>query len=500
MPCIRNRKTSSGPLPYPASKPVPTPKKVTTKKADTGKVTIETATTKKATTEKVTAEKATPKKATTKQATTPKKTTKNPISKTPTAKNPKGKPSAATTAAKKAAAKKAAAKNLAAIQRLNAMLESEFVTIESPLPPTALGDLSNTILPLFHATNFPDVEDYALIEPSLRLASHLLQHPSLREMLRTILTHGPFIPVGENDNSSKSPKPLYEYPRNNNPVSDTDVALIAASLDELAEFVTFRTNPKHNTDNARTVVVEETGTSHRTAVLQGVRTTIEYSPAMLERLTKASAPAAKNCDVPYLLVWRFTFAVQLAHEVFHALTFAKDGHLSALDTDPFFPGAITAEAGFSLEEALFGGQPAMLWDREEPTHEHATRVYEKSKGKLSDLVGVFVVWPWPCTFTIRDYYANNCGIYIRKADLKALKPKDIAWRVPLEGLARFFTTEFWAQENPATLFDHRVGFAFSCDKKGKRSTSHVSKQDLVQKYGYDKKLFKVTKNKAIVRK
>ena len=83
-----------------------------------------------------------------------------------------------------------------------------------------------------------------------------------------------------------------------------------------------------------------------------------------------------------------------------------------------------------------------------------------------------------------------------KADRDALAPKDIAWRVSLKGLARFFKAEFWAQENPPTLLERKVGIAFSCDDKGKKVPAEVSKEELKR---YAPGGHRVSKNKAIVK-
>jgi hypothetical protein len=275
--------------------------------------------------------------------------------------------------------------------------------------------------------------------------------------------------------------------------------LIDASLDELAGFVTFRAKLKQSAGNAVTVPLTKRHPKrdHRTPTLPGHRSNVEYSLAQLRLLTKASkGPVAKR-DIPLLLVWRFTLAVSLAHEVCHALVLAKDGHSRQFDTEPFFHGALTAEVGFAMEEKLFGGSPSLLWADEQPNAAGATQVYYKSKGKLSDLVGVYVLWPWPCTSIVRDYQAHNCGLYMRKADMEALASKQVAWRIPLENLARFFETVFWSRDDPTTVFDRSVGFGISCDDVGERTAAEVSKEELGQ---YATSAFKISRHKAIIKK
>lgn len=440
MPCIRSRKTSSGSLPYTASKPKPTTKKTITKK--------------------------------------------------PAIKKPKVK---STTVAATTAATTAISQHQQALIN-DDVLQSVFVARESPLPATALGDLSNAILPVFRAANFPDVDDYEVIEPSVRLASHLLQHPSLQYMLRTILKHGKLIALGENDNKGE---PLHRYPHNTRNMTAGDLTLIGKSLDELAEFVTFKENPKRSPEHATTVPIKKTKKSHRKENLAGLCSRIEYSPALLQTFTQAAEARVEDQDIPLLLTWRFTFAVQLAHEVCHALVFAKDGRRKELDTDPFFHRATVAETGFTMEETLFGGSPSLLWCDEEPTAEGAIRAYHKGEGELSDLVGLSVVWSLPCTWIVRDYQHHKCALWMREADMDALKPKDVAWRVSMENLARFFDTEFWAQANPPTLFDHTVGFGFSSNAKGEKYAAKFGKRELRD---YAPGGYTISEHKAIIKR
>lgn len=123
--------------------------------------------------------------------------------------------------------KKDEKKNRKANTPLANLMRSEFARVEAAPSPSALGDLTNPILPIFRPTNFPDIEKYDKIAPSIRLASLLLQHASIRPMLRTILTHGPLIPLGEvDDDDPDSPKELCAYPPNLKPVTRRDVKLI----------------------------------------------------------------------------------------------------------------------------------------------------------------------------------------------------------------------------------------------------------------------------------
>lgn len=374
--------------------------------------------------------------------------------------------------------------------------------MEAPLPASALGDLSNDILPLFSSANFPDLSAKIydeVIAPAARLASRLLLHSSLHAMLRTIVAHKPVIAIGENYSKGK---PLHRYPANSRPITDNDIALIRTHLAELAQFVKCeactdkdlqwaagRTDPIQAKDELPT---ERVSTTH----LDGLRSRVKYCPKLLALLTKYTASLRRTKDYPILLAWRFHLAVQLAHETCHALVFAKDGRRAAFDVDPFFPGKKVAETGFSMEEALFGGVFSFEWDSQKPSTRGVFRKQFKAEGKVSMFVGIPVVWKWPATWLVNEYLASGCALWMRRSDKARLAKEDVAWRVPLADLARFFRDDFWAQENPNVRLERKVGFAFVSDDTGERFAHIIPKKDLERcvPEGYE-----VSKHKAIVR-
>jgi hypothetical protein len=390
----------------------------------------------------------------------------------------------------------------------NFILESEFVAIEAALPPKALGDLKNDVLPIFKYANFPEVspkvyEDAIL--PSARLASLLLLHPSLHHMFRTILDHEDLIEIpGETDSAGKQ---FFSYPANLRPITAADIELIHVSLHELGDFVKFEQDPNLSVPTTAHTKMDTEGPRRPgepiTPHLSGRSSTINYCPKLLGKLTRATANLRKTKDVPLLLAWRFFFAVQLAHETCHALTFAKDGHLKhgdldALDTDPFFPGALISEVGFTMEVALFGGHPAFLWETELPNASGACKVHKKSARVASNFVGVPVVWPWPCTWLVKDYaFHTLSGMDLRAADRAVLAEVDYAWRTPIAGLARFLKTAFWEDAEPMMRLERSVGFAFTSNNQGEREP-YVPEEDALKSAvprGYE-----VSKHNAIVRR
>lgn len=363
-------------------------------------------------------------------------------------------------------------------QAIHNILAGEFAAIEKPLSPSALGDLSSPIHPIFRAANFPDVKDYSVIAPSARLASLFLRDASVQPILRTILFHGPLIPLGENDNDGK---PLYQYPADPRPVSPKDIRMIDATLDEFAEFVSFTFAKARFRGSAFTDAVPNTRPgSTQSKHLPGICSETKLSRASLDALVKATKQFARTLDTPLLVTLRFNLAVELMHEACHALNIAKDGHLASNDTEPFFPGAMTAEIGFAVEEALFGGHYTMLWDGDAAQDPGALLKHLKAPGKVSDLVGLPVVWNWPCTWTWRDYRNINGALWVQSAQWANMPQKDIAWRVPVAELAKYFTMAFWSQVSPSLRLPRDVGFAFKCDQKGQKRPATMTAANLRQ--------------------
>lgn len=216
------------------------------------------------------------------------------------------------------------------------MYNSEFLAKEAPLELSKLGDLSNPILPIFRPENFGMLdksEDYKVIEPSARLASLLLTHSTLQSMLRTMLTHKALKALKEFDEKKR----VYEYPLLSSPVTRDDIDINNAALTELADFVTFKTHTNISHGAAFTKCL--TGTRPPIIIkrhhLHGISSEISISKKVLDLLIKATNTLASTKDTPLLLGRPFALAVDLAHEVCHALGYAKHGHLRVYGTEPF---------------------------------------------------------------------------------------------------------------------------------------------------------------------
>lgn len=378
----------------------------------------------------------------------------------------------------------------------NNLLHSEFCRHEPPLSPSLLGDLSNPILPLFKKANFTKLtlEEYEVIKPSLRLASQLLKHPSPQPLLRTVAFHGPLKPLDMVDPDDG--KPLVEYPVDPIPLTPADTANNTAALDELKYFVKFAMKLQNcNGGAAFTKALDgktpPENTRTKLKYLHGIRSTAKIPSDALKLLTEATNNFPSTQDVPFLLGRHFHLAVDLAHEVCHALGYATDGHLDEYDTEPFMPGARFGEIGFTMEQTLLGGHFEMLWDKDDS---ETAKMHEKAEGELSDFVGLPVVFDWPSLCTVEDHAHNKLCMSVRQGVPDTLAEKEVAWRVPMSDLARFFKTDFWEQEPASLALERKVGFAFTSDKNGAARKFRDADEEGVPK-GY-----KISRCSAIVYK
>ena len=89
-------------------------------------------------------------------------------------------------------------------------------------------------------------------------------------------------------------------------------------------------------------------------------------------------------------------------------------------------------------------------------------------GQRSSLAGVLVSWEYPYQGVVAAY--NGHGGLEKRGDLKSIRPLDVAWRVPITFLQRFFDDDFWkseVQNNGNALWPKcSTGYCFRVDRKG----------------------------------
>ena len=210
--------------------------------------------------------------------------------------------------------------------------------------PEYLGDLDNPIIPLYQRSNFPGW-NYRVIEPSLRLASRLLDMPCLLGFPHAIF-------YGE---VKDLPHPTIEDStylalfRRTSTLSAFDVANVRLRLHCLAEVTRFNLVPE--LDSGAMTSSEDSGyaDSHLSlhlGVFEGWRISVVVDYHIYERLYNA-----RDCRVFGQL--SFFLSVLLCHEIMHAAYQAGDWKSGM----PFEHNVAT-ETVYEWESHIFGGLPS----------------------------------------------------------------------------------------------------------------------------------------------
>lgn len=124
--------------------------------------------------------------------------------------------------------------------------------------------------------------------------------------------------------------------------------------------------------------------------------------------------------------------------------------------EPYFGFNSVAELGFEMESWLFDGNLSVLFN----TEEELTVV--KHGRRLSEMRGVLVLWEYPRQGLYESYvgFGDADGMEHRgqPKDSRAL---DVAWRVPVGFLQRFFRDDFGQDTSSAYLHPkRREGYCF----------------------------------------
>lgn len=350
-------------------------------------------------------------------------------------------------------------------------------SLEAPTPDNA------PILAIFAKSSWNcDMSDerYEALKPSMRLASRFLTSKQIRPMFHTMLSHGPRQDLGEKDSDGNAMETYQDddcrVDREMGPAAFWE---IEAALAELADFVEFKT---HDVGCLTKIRQGGPGRLDTTLYPEGVPSTIYLPHASLNQPLGAHAAPLAQQDLPLLIVKPFELAIQLTHEVCHAL----QNHLMGdLTTESFFGhGAAVAETGYEAEYRLLGGQFSIIWASSQDAYPY--RVHELYNGQLSELTGIPILWRWPCRGTSREYSRRDWGLWERERYTREAPENDIAWRVSIEDLHRYFTSAFWTQanqsENLAALhLPKEVGYPFRFDKHDTPWPATIHDQDLIDR-------------------
>lgn len=217
-----------------------------------------------------------------------------------------------------------------------------------------LGDLDNAIHPVFGVQNFEDDLDYEILRPSLRLASLLLEEPSLFSFWHAMF-FGPETELLDLDLETRHSQKMFSYCRTDGELSAEDIVKTGEKLLALAKVIRFIRKEDQNMSRLGGCCISEKCEMPET--FWGVGSRILYRDNFYNDLRSLELnpkdPDTREHDHDWeLLTSRFGFAILMLHELAHAAQSAVLGHDSY---EHFFEDDVVAEAGFAWENFVFGG-------------------------------------------------------------------------------------------------------------------------------------------------
>lgn len=342
---------------------------------------------------------------------------------------------------------------------------SRFVRFKSETIET-LRDLETPIHPIFRRKNFSTSIDYSSLEPSLRLASRLLESPALVEYINAVVDgevknfKGEVIDVRNIDSHTFWTQLPSTWPKPNQDNSSKRARKRSRRiLRQLAEMIEFDVCPSDDNTTGFSAVCQPNlgpSTAYATRCFpNGCRSRIRFNEESLNTLKDATAKYnlyrwidqgwEDDCtlleDVAKaaveLLTTRFLFATENVHEMSHSMQFAVIGR-TAVPMDLFHRGNKVAEAGFEMEAELFGG----VLSRSPAIHAR-DYLYACDYGKQHRVSSVISFHSWP-SFTTAQAYSEVHGYDI--CPFSTARNYDLEWIVPAEFMNNLFSNDFWAQQ------------------------------------------------------
>lgn len=275
------------------------------------------------------------------------------------------------------------------------------------------------------------------MEPSLRLATLLLEAPPVQPFLSTLINRKRLFQLKTtHPNGNK----MFTYSAEDSVRPLNDPISIRKALKNLASMVHFRYSAR--LDGASTDPQDDWMNG---AFPGGRGSIIKYSLNAYRVLRDATY--AKDGDLVFLLSCQFEFGLLSAHEVCHALVNAVEGDL---DIEPFFHGALVSEIGYAFESVLFGGHLTYVLtgnsvhDDEWSDGQGPRRHWYPDDDHFSELRGILVMWEWPYRSIINSY--RQTGEYIGVRNEDQIPVADLAWRVNSDFASKFLTKEFWEDD------------------------------------------------------
>ena len=333
-------------------------------------------------------------------------------------------------------------------------MEHEYMALDE----LRIGLLRNQVHALFSESLRTAVPDYSVVEQSAKLASHFVECGVLDRLFLAIWDNGKH---GRGWRSRTNPNKVgYEYPPEDLdetvPITPADRIRVRKLLKTLSDNIYYRVDDKADAHAITHSLINDKVPDK--SFSKGERSRVKISVNIYNALRTAQC----GKDAALLLRLQFEFAVVLVHEIGHALDNLCHGQLT---WHHFFGENAICETGFEIENRLFGGHLTMVYEGWEDPKKY-NRYHHG--GQRSSMSGVLVLWEYPYQGVVAAY--GNHGLLQERGELKAIRRFDVAWRVPITFLQRFFEESFWASEFPANKNALRpkcsTGYCFRVDRYG----------------------------------
>ncbi|GIZ48238.1 hypothetical protein CKM354_001130600 [Cercospora kikuchii] len=339
-----------------------------------------------------------------------------------------------------------------------------------------------------------------VLAPSLRLATHLMYSTLLIPFWSTIFLEKPSYWEERKDETRYGMQYTYEQLDPDRKILKAHARRANAQLGTMHDYVNYvfmdRSTDLNTIQQGLSSVVIP-------GVPNGYRSRINIGLKMLRDLEQATKDAH---DVPQLLVRRFHFAVCLVHELGHAAFNRVNGKV---DCEPFFGNEIISELGFELERQLFDGRLDFVFNKSKAQGIRSRFQRHKFNGNWSALDGMYVLWDYPNQKTVEDYHGTPS--LQKRYDPKRQRNCDMAWRVPLSHLQKFFDDRFWESAACADRInwqpERRLGYSFQAEEGGtcnvfpiaRPSDEDDNEKEEGRKYLFNKTYIRTTYGDIILR-
>lgn len=314
---------------------------------------------------------------------------------------------------------------------------SEFMKVEqiTNLHPASL---DNPILPVFKQANFPEA-DYNMLRQILRLASLCLKAGIQQEdsiLVKIVNDSGQLVPLHEPFGDQDDEQYAFpQLPKGSAVEQEARRRRTFQELDRAATYVTFL--PSDDVKNGGCTEYKAPPNS-----------TVRYSRKQYDQIVNLTIYGS---DPALLTVLRWEFAFTFAHELMHVLTNAQDYNglevYNEIYYSPDKAEAAIAEVGFEFEARLLGGwKLEKLYAQDVKKKAERLLRHQYPDGTYSAFQGVMVIWEWPYRGVVEHYKDNGYPMGQRFRSGLCPGDIDVAYRVSIQFISRYFDKDFWAQK------------------------------------------------------